>query len=295
MDRPELLRPLLPRVPRNAIPDGACDCHTHVFASPDRFPFAYPPSYPVPLAPVDLRLRVADAARLNRGVIVQASPYGSNPDLLLEALTRSNGRIRGIAVADADISEDQVRRLHAAGVRGLRFIENRLPDGSRYSGSVSLTALKEIAPLLAIFSWHVELWSPLATTLSNWDRLAAHGLPVVLDHMGGVNPHLGVNHRHFRSLLALLREGAVWVKLALCRCVSPPGAYAMIRAFHDAIVEANPARLLWGTDWPFVRMNEPPDVADLLDLFVDWVGDPTIVRQILVENPQLRYDFSSFF
>jgi predicted TIM-barrel fold metal-dependent hydrolase len=58
------------------------------------------------------------------------------------------------------------------------------------------------------------------------------------------------------------------------------------------MVEANPARLLWASDWPYVRMgNLAPDVGHLIDLFHKWIGDEAICRKILVENPAALYGF----
>ena len=108
----------------------------------------------------------------------------------------------------------------------------------------------------------------------------------VFEHMGMLEVGEGVHGRHFRTMLGLVREGRVWVKLSVCRCsVRVPG-YEDLRPFTAALLHANPERLLWGSDWPFIRMQgREPDVSGLLDVLLDSVDDAGLQRKILVDNP----------
>jgi 2-pyrone-4,6-dicarboxylate lactonase len=280
----------LPRTPAHAVPNGAADCHTHIFEA--NFPFANPPSYAPPLAPVERHLAMLDAMGLTHGVAVQPSPYGFDPSVLMRALESSGGRLRGIGVADGDISDTLLQEMRAAGIRGLRFVEARLPDGSPYNGAVTLTGLAELASRMVQLGWHAEIWGPLSTILAALPALTDTGLPIVLDHMGGFDPQLGVAHSDFQRLLAMVREGSLWVKLTLCRRLPIGSDLSALRPFHDALVLANPDRLLWGSDWPFVRMDgHTPDAGELFDLFCAWVDDPALLERILVVNPSRRYGF----
>ncbi|RVD47512.1 2-pyrone-4,6-dicarboxylate hydrolase, partial [Mesorhizobium sp. M2D.F.Ca.ET.140.01.1.1] len=68
--------------------------------------------------------------------------------------------------------------------------------------------------------------------------------------------------------------------------------YDDLRPFHDRLVEANPQQVVWGSDWPFVRMgDQAPDVGALLDTFQRWVDDPALRQAILVDNPARIYRF----
>ena len=65
-----------------------------------------------------------------------------------------------------------------------------------------------------------------------------------------------------------------------------------VRPFHQALVKANPERLLWGSDWPFLGMNTwRPDPAELLNLLNQWVDDDTVRQRVLVTNPAALYGF----
>jgi 2-pyrone-4,6-dicarboxylate lactonase len=56
------------------------------------------------------------------------------------------------------------------------------------------------------------------------------------------------------------------------------------------MLAANPDQLVWGSDWPHVRMTEQmPDDAHLVDLCLEWTGDDELVRKVLVDNPARLY------
>jgi predicted TIM-barrel fold metal-dependent hydrolase len=62
-----------------------------------------------------------DTVGCSRGVLVQGSAHGRDNGAMLDALARAPERLRGVAVADADVSPAELRRWHALGVRGPRF------------------------------------------------------------------------------------------------------------------------------------------------------------------------------
>jgi 2-pyrone-4,6-dicarboxylate lactonase len=63
--------------------------------------------------------------------------------------------------------------------------------------------------------------------------------------------------------------------------------YEDVRAFHEALVAANPERLMWGSDWPHpsIAADMMPDDGHLLDLFMAWTPSEATRRRILVETP----------
>ncbi len=104
--------------------------------------------------------------------------------------------------------------------------------------------------------------------------------------MAGVDVTKGIHDPAFQALLRLLASGDIWVKLTVCRVSKTlPNDYSDVRPFHDALVRENPERLLWGSDFPFVRMEDRmPDLGRLIELFLDWTPAEAC-RQILVEIP----------
>jgi len=68
-----------------------------------------------------------------------------------------------------------------------------------------------------------------------------------------------------------------------------------------ALVEANPARAVWGTDWPHIGPHKagapervvymPHDNVSLLRLLGMAVPDAAVRQQVLVNNPAKLYGF----
>lgn len=270
---------------------GICDCHVHVFGSPNVYPFANALSYEPPYSPLSVLQENGLNAGIGRFVIVQPIPYGQDLSLLTTTLLQLGDRARGVAVVDGSASLDDLARMKEAGIRGLRFVETPLADQSRMPGTVPLDDLFEhLAPKLSQLDMHAEIWAPLATILSQWSRIEACHIPIVLDHMGGFDVSLGVTHRDFQFLLDLLSDEKVWIKLAVCRRQLGDASFAAVRPFHDALIAAGDGKLIWASDFPFVRYPaQRPEIKDLLGLFRDWVDDPVKERRILVDNPTKLY------
>lgn len=274
--------------PLHPIPAGACDTHTHIFEPIERFGLQHPALYPLPLA--SSHVHAATRKRLNVafGVLVQPAPYGGDPGAMLEAIASSAGALRGIATGTAELDDSTLESWAAGGIKGLRFTEMRAVGGNSYPGSVGFDQLIPLAPRMKALGMHAQLWAPMALIVDWLPILTALDLPIVIDHLGCPSPDLDVNGPIFRSMLAALRDGPLWIKLSLCRM---PSGIDAARPFHDAFVQAAPERLLWGSDWPYVRMTPAPDAGRLLDLLFDWVDDPVLVHRILVENPAQLYGF----
>lgn len=289
----ETVDPRMPGAPANKLPPGACDSHAHVFGPYERFPLAHASSYAPPLAPRALHRSMLDTLGATRGLLVQPAPYGTDASALLDALAAGNGSLRGVAAADASTPIERLRALYDGGVRALRFVEMRTPTGAPFAGSVGVDQLLQMAPAMRQAGLHAQLWAPIDDYPVLLPRIRATGIDVVLDHMACVKPERGVKDPAFQYVLQALRDGQVWIKLTLCRVSTQAPGYPDVKPFHDALVAANPARLLWGSDWPFVRMGEDsPDAGALLDLFHAWVPDAAIRRRILVDNPAALFGFT---
>lgn len=273
--------------PRHPMPAGACDAHSHVFGGSEFAAGASP--YPLPDASFETHAAMRATLGLRRAVLVQPVPYGRDPACMLDALARSAGTLRGVMIADATIADATLEAWHAAGVRALRFAEMRAPGGGgRYPGSIGSDELQALAPRLRALGWQAHLWASAAQCAALLPGLARLGVPVVLDHMAMPD---GPADPAFDAVLGHLRDGHVWVKATLCRVPHGGAGHAVLRPLHDALVRANPDRVLWGSDWPYVRMAPPPDAGAMLDLFLDWLSDPELARRILVDNPAALFGF----
>lgn len=277
--------------PKRALPPGAWDCHAHVFGPYDIFPLAAQRSYTPPEATHEAYIGMFDHVGITHGVLVHPSAYGANHDAMLDALQRSPVRLRGVGVLGPDATDQELERLHAHGVRGLRFTEiGGSGKPQRFVGSVGFDAVAPLASRMKALGWHAQVWAGLATVASALPSLVTLGIPVVIDHLGQVDVTQGVGDPAFQQLLSLLGEGNVWVKLTPARNSKQFPDYGDVRPFHDALLRKNPDRLIWGSDWPHLNMaDRVPDVGHLLDLLDEWVGDDDLRERILVKNPAALY------
>src|SRR3954451_15891862 len=110
-----------PSRPSFRAPPGAVDAHCHVFGPGDVFPYAPERKYTPCDAPKEKLWELRDFLGFERNVIVQATCHGADNRALVDALVNSNGRARGVATVRESVSDEELQRLHAAGVRGVRF------------------------------------------------------------------------------------------------------------------------------------------------------------------------------
>jgi predicted TIM-barrel fold metal-dependent hydrolase len=276
-----------------ALPAGACDSHCHVIGPHELFPLAQG-SGDIRDGSCMIHLAMLDALGLDRALIVHpSSVYGGDHAAFLSALAAGGSRYRGVAVARADVSDAQLDAWMQAGVCALRFVAVKTPQGLPFPGSAGFDDLIALAPRLRERGMHAQVWADCRDTLAHEAQLVKLGIPIVLDHMGRMDVAAGASGADFQRLCALVGDGHVFVKLTLCRNSKQRPGYEELRPFHDALVAANPEALVWGSDWPHLRMGEEtPDPQALLDVFRAWVADAAIERKILIETPQRLFGFT---
>lgn len=268
-----------------SIADG-WDCHAHLFGPYERFPLAADRSYTPPEAIEAQYGALLRRLGLKHGVLVHPSAYGDDHSLLLHALA-SQPALRGVVVVRPG-SPLSLVGLRERGVRAARF-SHRSGVGANFAGSASLADLRALAPALADAGLHAELWTDCKVLPEIAQELRKLPVPVVIDHMGGFDAKAGVDDAGFRALLALLESGQAWVKLCAYRNLLNEPDWEVGRAFQQAMVAANAERLVWGSDWPHLRVAPTPDAVQLLDMFMDWAGSDAIVQQVLSTNPGRLY------
>lgn len=279
-----------PVKPSHALPTLACDAHCHVFGPAERFPYAEDRSYTPPDAPFESLAALHDHLGLARGVIVQASCHGTDNTAMLDAIARGNGRYRGVAIVDAGVTDETLKALNEAGVRGVRF--NFV---AHLGGAPDLDVFERVLRRIEALGWHVVLHLDAQDIVKYADLIGRIRVPFVIDHMGRVRAEAGLDQEPFRLLLELMRNPLAWVKVCGSERVS-----AGKRPFDDAIpfaralVHAAPDRVLWGTDWPHPNISKDmPNDGELVDLLFRICDDPVLLHKILVENPERLYDFGA--
>lgn len=265
---------------------GGWDCHAHLFGPYERFPLAADRSYTPPEALELQYMAVLRRLGLQSGVLVHPSAYGDDHSLLLHALA-SQPTLRGVVVVRPD-SPLPLKGLRDRGVRGARF-SYRSGAGTNFAGSASFADLQALTPALMDAGLHAELWTDCKALPDIADEIRKLPMPVVIDHMGGFDVKAGPDEPGFRTLLDLLETDRVWVKLCAYRNLLQEPDWEAGRVFQKKMVEANPERLVWGSDWPHLRVTPVPDPVKLLDMFMEWAGSDALVKQVLNLNPERLY------
>lgn len=280
------------RSPRLALPAGAIDSHAHVLGPAQRYPFSSERIYTPEDCTLSDYVAQLKAIGIARGVLVQPSVYGTDNRALLAALTEQPIPLRGVAVIGPEVSDHELSEMHRLGVRGVRC---NLVDLKDRSAGVPLGQLLELAHRVRDLGWHLELLAHVDETPTLYDDFIDFPVDLVFGHFGYVPLARGSNQPGFLGLLGLMAAGKAWVKMTGPYRISQQSSLP----YHDlsdivrAVIDANPDRLVWGTDWPHVMMKtEMPNDADLIDLFADWVPDAALRKKILVDNPEKLYDFS---
>jgi len=271
-----------PTQPSYVPPPGACDSHFHVFGPHAVFPYAAKRPFTPHDAPKAMLLALHRRLGFGRGVIVQSTCHGTDHAALLDFLADVGDRYRGVALLDADVDADEIARLHAAGVRGVRF--NFLPHlGNRPSPEGVRAVVERVAP----FGWHVAVHVGGKELLDTLGLITAIRAKVVIDHVGRVDVTEGVTGFGFGALKKLLDRGTVWVKLSGLDRLSRAGPpFADSVALARALVRHAPTRVLWGTDWPHPNISRfMPNDGELVDLIPQIAEDERSRQLMLVDNP----------
>lgn len=292
-----------PATPVNLdVPAHACDCHTHIHGDPEKFPFFAGRVYtPEPASPEEMAA-LHKALHIERVVIVTPSVYGTDNSATLFGMKARGNTARGVAVIDDKTSESELDEMQRQGFRGIRL---NLATSGVNDANVGRSRLTAALGRMATRGWHVQLFTALAMIPAIKDLVTAAPVPVVFDHFGGARAARGVGQPGFSDLLDLVKSGKAYVKIS--------GAYRASKLAPDyqdavplaqALVSANPDRIVWGTDWPHPDSVTPPgrkptevtplcqiDDGHLLNQLPVWAPDAAIRKKILVDNPARLYGF----
>jgi predicted TIM-barrel fold metal-dependent hydrolase len=271
--------------PKLSAPPGSTDCHFHIYDN--RFPPA-PGGLPAADAlPADYR---ALQARIGttRGVVVQPSLFGTDNRPTLEGMKTLGPNFRAVAVVNTSVTDEELKRMHGLGVRGIRFNLVQI-------GATSLDMLEPLSQRVDAMGWHCQVHMAGAKIVDAADTFMRVKGRLVFDHLGHCNQTGGVDGETFKVMRKLIDKGNTWVKLSglyMDPKVGPP-TYADTVAIAQAFAKAAPNRMVWGSDWPHPteKLDNKPNDALLFDLLGTCVPDEATRKRVLVDNPAELYDF----
>jgi len=272
-------------------PPLACDAQFHVFGPPGQYPVRPGAAYQMPSATIERALAMHRTIGIERGVIVQATTYGADHQVVLDGLAAAGPNYRGCANASVLGERDDayIDRLHQAGVRGARF--------SRQSLGIALSdaQLQRAFGRLQELGWYAKVQPEAGGIAENIAAFEKLRVPVLLDHMGRPAPGKGASDPSLKKIIELLGRGNFWVMLSLSEKISRSGEpWDDVVPIARALVEAAPQRCVWASDWPHpVSVKQPPNEGALMDLLFRLVPDPGMRQRVLVDNPAELFGFDS--
>lgn len=275
-----------PSKPHFVPPAGAIDAHCHVFGPMAAFPFSPKAKYLPEDAGPDMLFALRDHLGFARNVIVQASCHGTDNRATLDAIARSDGRARGVAVVDPAIGDRELAALHAGGIRGVRFnFLKRLVDDAPKDRFLELSRRLPSG-------WHVVVYFEADILEEMQPFLAAIPVPIVIDHMGRPDASQGPEGRDMTAFRALLdSRGDIWTKVTCPDRLDASGdPWDDFARTVRPLVEDYPDRVLWGTDWPHPNMESNiPDDGHLVDMIPRIAVTAELQHKLLVDNPMRLY------
>ncbi|MGN6703174.1 MAG: amidohydrolase family protein [Burkholderiaceae bacterium] len=273
------------------LPPNACNAHCHVFGPRTRFPYADNAAFvPDVDAPREALYALNDSLGLQRCVVVQSTCHGFDNRVTEDAVAGRPDSYRGIALLPTGVADGELRRLDAAGFRGVRFnFMGHLGRSTPIDDVLALAA--RIEPL----GWHLQVHGDPRLLTDLGPALRRSPVPVVIDHIGRIDAGQDMEQPAFQALVGLMRDERIWVKVSGMDRISrlaPP--YEDAQPFARFLVSEFGDRVVWGNDWPHPNHQGPiPDEAQLVALIAEIAPDEAQRERLLVSNPQTLYRFGA--
>lgn len=267
------------------------DSHAHVF-DPVRFPLRDTGGHmPAPheCGTPDEFLTVLDAHGMTHGLVVNPQAgYATDNACMLDAIARSRGRLKGIALIDHQTTDRELQRLADGGVVGARF--NLLfSHATSIRGDAGIRLLERVRDV----GWFAQIYFRGDELLDALPVLQASRVPIVADHLGAPDSTRPISQPGFQALLRLGREGAAVKLSGAFRSSKRPWPHDDLDPFVAALIDAfSVDNCVWGSDWPYVRMQQRMDYGPQRALLDRWIPDADARRKVLWNTPSRLFGFA---
>ena len=273
------------------VPEGAIDCHAHVFGPESKYPYSTARGYTPPDAPLETYLALHKSlGNIKRAVLTQPSVYGTDNSCMLDAVEKMDGKFLAVVAVGADVTDKELEDLHARGARGARV---NLVDkgGNPFNG---MNAVRKFTERLKDLGWHLEVLIHVHEFEDIRATMNSMAVDVSVGHLGYMKTDNGIDHPRFLEFLNLMRDGNCWTKVSGSYRITTSALtpYVDVTPVAKALIEANEDRIIWGTDWPHPRFKgKMPNDGALMDQLADWAPDAAVRKKILVDNAEKLFEF----
>ncbi|OCF31434.1 hypothetical protein I317_07709 [Kwoniella heveanensis CBS 569] len=306
--------PKFERVRGDLVPEGSWDTHHHVFDL-HKYPLADGRHFTPSSATTQELKEFQERLGFQHTCIAHGLSFGYDLTSLKDYLDYMEGTARGIAVIDhTTISDEELQELHDLGVRSVRI------DFFRHKAMGSLEKIadlmRDVANKVAPYKWSIQVQF---SNVGWWDQLAdtVRSLPaqVLVDHNAFLKGSSWAQQPDadedtlkqpgLQSICSLVKSGHLWIKIsAPNRNSRLAPLYPDLKPIVRALLDANPDRVLYGSDWPHTqpwefRTGDDPlkpepfmevDDESWIKSFKSWVSEDEWHR-IMVDNPRKLFDY----
>lgn len=279
-----------PISPSFEVPKSAIDTHAHIFGPESKYPYSSARGYTPPDASLADFRQLHDVLGIERAVLIQPSVYGTDNSAMLDAVAQSRGNMLAVAAVGEDVTDEELERLHRSKVRAARV--NLVDKGGMPFSSID--SVRQFTQRIKPLGWHLEVLMHVHQFPDLIDVISSMAVDVVVGHLGYMKTSEGIENQGFQDFLQLLKLGKTWVKLSGSYriTVEDEAPYSDVVPYAQALINAAPDRVIWGSDWPhpFFLGNMPNDGV-LLDQLLNWASTEELRNKILVDNPNKLYGF----
>ena len=237
------------------------DCHAHIYENIQPIPDArYVPS---DTAPLSKWLAHHKKHGITGGVIVQVSFLGTDNSELCAALTKLDPvRFAGIAVVSHDVTDEELGRLAATGVRGIRWNLVRgkdIPD-------VTSPQIQTLFAKLRRHDLHLELHLEAPRLAPMLAPVTDQGIKVVVDHFGLPSDPDPSSDPIIAATETLQDTSSLYFKFsAHYRTLFDLSGHA-----QKILAKVGSDHIVWGSDWPHTQHESNVDYANVQSLRHKW-------------------------
>ncbi|OCF31071.1 amidohydrolase 2 [Kwoniella heveanensis BCC8398] len=246
-------------------PRGSWDVHHHIFDL-DKFPLSptrhFTPS-PASLASFE---SFQHSLGIEHPCIAHGLSFGTDPSSLLHYLKYFDGTARAYACIDIETaSDEEIQNLKAQGVSGIR-IDYHLHK-AQHDLQRQIECIKRYSDRVTPFGWGLQIYHPHPEFYDALTPIISSlSVSLVVDHFAGLKTaslltYQGIDASDFdaatqpglQSICDLLRSNKLWIKLSAPYRCSEDTTYQDMKPLVRALVDANPDRVLYGSDWPHTQ------------------------------------------
>lgn len=243
------------------------DTHIHVFIRGLELAAVrrYVPDYDATIEDYQVQMRKNG---ITHAVVVQPSFLGTDNSYMCQILEQHPQMLRGIAVVDPSISEEELDKLQTSGVVGIRLNLDGLPLPQFDTGH-----WPRLLESIRRRNWQIEIHREGRDLPPLIDPLIEAGIDVVVDHFGRPDDDLGIEDPGFRHILAKGASRRLWVKLSgAYRNGSDGRGFASApKAAQMLLAHLGADRLVWGSDWPHTRHESYISAERMKNELEKWV------------------------